>query len=152
MHRTTLIQQYLASFTPLYDRRVAIINGSAQPTEEELKAGAEQTLKDDEDAEPLPAPTPDEAGSKEGIESFWLTALRNHSGISELMTERDEAGLKYLLDIRYTHLEKPELGFKLVFEFAENPYFENKVLEKTYYYQVKTLAIQLEGRTTLIHM
>ena len=137
-------------FTPLYDRRVAIINGSAQPTGEELKAGAEQTIKDDEDAEPLPDPTPDEPGSKEGIESFWLTGLQNHSGISELITERDEGALKYLLDVRYSHLEKPELGFKLMFEFAENPYFENKVLEKTYYYQVKTVVNQGEGRVVLM--
>jgi len=135
----------------LYDRRVAIINGSAQPTEEELKAGAEQALKDDEETEPLPDPTPDEPGSKEGIESFWLTALRNHSGISELVTERDEGALKFLLDVRYSHLEKPELGFKLFFEFAENPYFENKVLEKTYYYQVnKTVASHREDRVVLM--
>lgn len=134
----------------MYDRRVAIINGSAQPTGEELKAGAEQTIKDDEDAEPLPDPTPDEPGSKEGIESFWLTGLQNHSGISELITERDEGALKYLLDVRYSHLEKPELGFKLMFEFAENPYFENKVLEKTYYYQVKTVVNQGEGRVVLM--
>ena len=66
----------------------------------------------------------------------------NHSGISELITERDEGALKYLLDVRYSHLEKPELGFKLMFEFAENPYFENKVLEKTYYYQVKLFSIK----------
>lgn len=133
----------------MYDRRVAIINGSAQPTEEELKAGAEQTLKDDEDADPLPDPTPDEPGSEEGIESFWLTALQNHSGISELITERDEGALKYLLDVRYTHLAKPELGFKLVFEFAENPYFENKALEKTYYYQVQAVVLRCEGRLVL---
>jgi nucleosome assembly protein 1-like 1 len=128
----------------LYDRRVAIINGSAQPTEEELKAGAEQSLKDDDEAEPLPDPTSDEPGSKEGIESFWLTALQNHTGISDLITERDEAALKYLLDLRYTHLEKPEIGFKLLFEFAENPFFGNKLLEKTYYYQVK--AVVLDAR------
>ena len=136
----------------MYDRRVAIINGSAQPTEEELKAGAEQTLKDDEDAEPLPDPTPDEPGSKKGIESFWLTALQNHSGISELITERDEGAIKYLVDIRYTHLEKPEIGFKLLFKFAENPYFENKVLEKTYYYQVEAAVIRREGRAVLIRV
>jgi nucleosome assembly protein 1-like 1 len=136
--------------TPLYDRRVAIINGSVQPTVEELKAGAEQSLKDDEDAKTLPDPIPDEPGSKGGIESFWLTALQNHGGISELITERDEGALKSLLDIRYSHLEQPELGFKLLFEFAENPYFENKVLEKTYYYQVKTSVDQFEGRVVLI--
>jgi len=62
--------------------------------------------------------------------------LRNHAGINELITERDEKALEYLTDIRYEHINGDRLGFKILFEFAENPYFTEKCLEKAYYYQV----------------
>ena len=67
-----------------------------------------------------------------------MTALRNHIGIAELITDRDEGALKHLVDIRLSYLppsEKP--GFKLTFTFEDNEYFENKVLEKTYLYQTE---------------
>jgi nucleosome assembly protein 1-like 1 len=92
--------------------------------------------KDDEDYTPLPksdGPSPSTAP----IPEFWLTALRNHIGISELITERDAGALKHLLDIQLSYLppdsEKP--GFKLTFIFSPNEFFENETLEKTYMYQ-----------------
>lgn len=66
---------------------------------------------------------------------FWLTALKNHIGLSELITERDEEALKYLTDLRVEYLDKP--GFKLVFSFSSgaSAFFSNKKLVKTYMYQ-----------------
>lgn len=70
------------------------------------------------------------------ISEFWLTALRNHIGISELITDRDAGALKHLIDVRLSYLESAEKpGFKLSFIFEPNEYFENEVLEKTYIYQ-----------------
>jgi nucleosome assembly protein 1-like 1 len=70
-----------------------------------------------------------------GIPEFWLTALKNSRSIVELITEEDEAALAHLEDIQLSYLEDAKPGFKLTFVFGENEFFENKSLEKTYYYQ-----------------
>nr|CAG8438714.1 1887_t:CDS:2 [Entrophospora candida] len=70
-----------------------------------------------------------------GIPEFWLTAMKNVESIENLITEQDEDALKHLVDIRMLYLEEKP-GFKLEFEFDEkNPFFTNKTLSKTYYYQ-----------------
>jgi len=43
------------------------------------------------------------------------------------ITERDEAALKYVKDIKSSNLEDNK-GFKLDFYFEENPYFKNTVV------------------------
>ena len=119
---------------PLYERRHALITGAAQPTEEELKDGAEASAKDDPDAKPLEIA---EGTPAAAIPEFWLTALRNHIGLGDIITERDEGALKHLVDIRIEYLPStdPKPGYKLIFEFSPNDYFENTLLEKTYIYQ-----------------
>lgn len=56
-----------------------------------------------------------------------------NSSLAETITERDEEVLKDLTDIRMEYLDRP--GFRLIFEFAENDFFTNKTINKTYYYQ-----------------
>jgi nucleosome assembly protein 1-like 1 len=100
---------------------------------DEIEAGEQASIKDNEDYTPLPK---DVIPSASGIPEFWFTALRNHVGLNELITDRDAGALKHLIDIRITYLEnegKP--GFKLIFVFSPNEYLENDVLEKTYLYQ-----------------
>jgi nucleosome assembly protein 1-like 1 len=80
---------------PLYERKNALIQGTWTPTTEEIEAGEALAQKDDSAYTPLPksdGPTPSTAP----IPEFWLTALRNHIGISELITERDAGALKHL--------------------------------------------------------
>ena len=48
------------------------------------------------------------------------------------ITERDEAALKFLKDIKSIRILEP-VGFKLEFYFDPNPYFKNSVLTKTYH-------------------
>ncbi|KAM0789370.1 hypothetical protein ACM66B_000200 [Microbotryomycetes sp. NB124-2] len=149
-----LEKKFAAKYKPLYERRRQLIEGKAEPTAEELAKGqeAEDELEDefeeDDDEEDeqegagkskgaLPEPTADElAAAPKGIPEFWLTALKNHLGLSEIITERDEEALKHLVDI---HLEYPDdkPGFKLIFEFADGAkeFFSNDKLVKTYYYQ-----------------
>lgn len=72
------------------------MTGAAEPTDEEIKAGEEQTLKDDPEATTLAEAEkelkPEEVSKDiKGVPEFWLTALRNHVDISVLITERDEA-------------------------------------------------------------
>jgi nucleosome assembly protein 1-like 1 len=129
------VLQFLELMLPLYERRRAIIEGRALPTQEEFDAGEKQSTKDDEDYTPLPK----DSTATSAIPEFWLTTLRNHVGLSELITDRDAEALKHLLDIRLEYLpgsaDKVALGFKLLFEFSPNKYFENTVLDKTYIYQ-----------------
>jgi nucleosome assembly protein 1-like 1 len=79
-----------------------------------------------------------------GIPHFWLTALRNHVGLNDLISDRDAEALKHLLDVRLEYLKegegqeaetKGQPGYKILFYFGPNEYFENDVLVKTYVYQ-----------------
>ncbi len=123
----------------MYERRNAIISGKEAPTLEEVEAGTQYSVKDDETYTPLPKDNPPSATV---IPEFWLTALRNHIGLADLITDRDEIALKHLTDIRYEYLDdssdselsgKP--GFKLIFTFSSNEFFENETLTKIYIYQ-----------------
>ncbi|KAJ6784858.1 hypothetical protein PWT90_00878 [Aphanocladium album] len=130
-----LEKKYFAKFTPLYEKRSAIVNGQTEPTEDEIKAG------EDENFEVQPkAAEGDEEGIKldipenvAGIPEFWLSAMKNQVTFAEIITDRDEAALKHLTDIRMEYLQEP--GFRLIFEFSANEFFSNKTLTKTYFYQ-----------------
>lgn len=140
-----LEKKYLALYTPLYTKRAQVISGAYEPTEEEVEAGKKVDQEQDEDSDQQKnkqpaASTSDNKQEEEedeqhvdGIPEFWLTALKNHPQISESITDQDEQALKHLVDIRLSYMDKP--GFKLEFEFADNDYFTDKVLTKTYYYQ-----------------
>ncbi|PSS02435.1 nucleosome assembly protein [Coniella lustricola] len=133
-----LEKKYFAKFTPLYQKRAEIINGNAEPTEQEIAEGEEddeQEEDDEEETKPESAEK-EEAASNEnvkGIPEFWLSAMKNQISLAEMITDRDEGALKHLVDIRMEYLERP--GFRLIFEFDENDYFTNKTVTKTYYYQ-----------------
>ncbi|KAI7877704.1 NAP-domain-containing protein [Lichtheimia hyalospora FSU 10163] len=140
-----LEKKYLGLYTPLYTKRAQVIAGAYEPTEEEVEAGKKVDEEQDQDNEqqkdkqPATSTSDDNKEDKEdhehvdGIPEFWLTALKNHPQISESITDQDEEALKHLVDIRLSYMDKP--GFKLEFEFADNDYFTDKVLTKTYYYQ-----------------
>ncbi|KAJ2912704.1 hypothetical protein MD484_g7718, partial [Candolleomyces efflorescens] len=136
-----LEKKYLGLSQPLYERRKAIITGSKPASKEEVEAGEQASLKDDEDYEQLPK---DVEPSPSGIPEFWLTALQNHPGIGDLITDRDADCLKSLTDIQIEYLTdsnaptddtKGKPGFKILFHFSPNDFFENAVLTKTYIYQ-----------------
>jgi len=136
---TELEKKYLDLTKPLFERRNGIISGKEVPTREEVEAGTQYSLKDDETYTPLPK---DDTLSAAAIPEFWLTALRNHIGLADLITDRDETALKHLIDIRYEYLtDSPEdehsgkPGFKLIFTFSPNEFFDNEILIKTYTYQ-----------------
>ncbi|KAJ5722904.1 Nucleosome assembly protein (NAP) [Penicillium malachiteum] len=129
-----LEKKFFAKFTPLYERRAAIVNGSKEPTEEEVEAGKEDEEEDEEEAETKETEEKqDEGEPMNGIPEFWLSAMKNQISLAEMITERDEEALKYLTDIRMEYLDRP--GFRLIFEFAENDFFTNKTITKAYYYK-----------------
>lgn len=132
-----LEKKYFAKFTPLYQKRAAIVNGKSQPTEEEIKAGEKDS--EDEDGKPgikTEAEEGEEDKPETGIPEFWLSAMKNEPSLAEMITEEDEGALKHVTDLRMEYLDKP--GFKLIFEFGENEFFSNRTLSKTYYYQEET--------------
>lgn len=156
-----LEKRFAEKYRPLYERRRAIIEGKDEPTEDEIKKGVEVEEEeeddedsdfedeedvDDEDDEEREKPKKERgvkpsdeelAQAPKGIPEFWLTTLKNHLGLSELITERDEDALRHLVDIRVAYPSDNRSGFTLVFEFGEGAkqFFENTKLEKTYYYQ-----------------
>lgn len=72
------------------------------------------------------------AGDEKGIFNFWLETLQSFRITSELIQEHDEPILSFLQDIRVVLFDKKPYGYTLEFHFAENPYFTNKCLTKTY--------------------
>ena len=128
-----LEKKYFAKYSPLYEKRANIINGKSEPSEEEVKAGQQQD-EEQEEATKLESgedgKIPEDAA---GIPEFWLSAMKNQVSLADLIMEHDEPALKHLTDIRMEYLEKP--GFRLIFEFADNEFFTNKSITKTYFYQ-----------------
>lgn len=132
-----LEKKYFAKFTPLYEKRAAVVNGTTEPTEKEIEAGEEDDEEDDDEetsgaADKAEKPAESNEAVK-GIPEFWLSAMKNQISLAEMITDRDEGALKHLTDIRMEYLDKP--GFRLIFEFDENEYFTNKTITKTYFYQ-----------------
>ncbi|KAI0344364.1 NAP-domain-containing protein [Trametopsis cervina] len=129
-----LEKKYAELQKPLWERRRDIVLGEAKPTVEEIELGEKESKKDDEDYEPLPAVSDPEPAA---IPEFWLTALRNHPGLNESITDRDAEALKSLTDISVSYLPASgtQLGFKITFHFKPNDFFTNTILEKTYLYQ-----------------
>lgn len=130
-----LEKKYFAKFTPLYQRRATIINGAAEPTDLEVDAGKGEEEEEDADVktEEASKKEDDKESPAAGIPEFWLSAMKNQISLAEMITDRDEEALKHLTDIRMEYLDRP--GFRLIFEFAENEFFNNKTISKTYYYK-----------------
>jgi nucleosome assembly protein 1-like 1 len=132
-----LEKKYFAKFTPLYQRRATIVNGAAEPTDGEVEAGKVDEEEEEEEEETAAKGEEESKDDKEtstaGIPEFWLSAMKNQISLAEMITERDEEALKHLTDIRMEYLDRP--GFRLIFEFAENDFFTNKTISKTYYYK-----------------
>lgn len=141
-----LEKKYFKKFTPLYEKRAKIISGAAEPTEEEITVGkaledaekARQEKEDDDDEEEPKEEVKTEEDTKDaepmvGIPHFWLTAMKNHPSLAEIITDTDDAALGSLVDIRMEYLNKP--GFKLIFEFGDSEFFSNKLLTKSYFYR-----------------
>jgi len=68
------------------------------------------------------------------LKGFWSQAMTNVTELEDMIEEWDEPVLEYLKDITKDFLDSNDLskGFKLMFHFAENPFFENEMLWKEY--------------------
>lgn len=68
------------------------------------------------------------------LKGFWAQAMANVAELEDVIEEWDEPVLEHLKDITKDFLDPNDLskGFKLMFHFAENPFFENEMLWKEY--------------------
>jgi nucleosome assembly protein 1-like 1 len=89
--------------------------------------------------------------SAKAVPDFWLTAFKNNRVIADFVEPHDEDAIKALLDVQVEYLDNfavsacrsqsPDFyrftgmlkGFKLSFIFAENEWFEDRVLTKSIY-------------------
>jgi len=118
-----LDRKYQQLYAPLFLKRASVAKGDYEPTEEESRIEGEEPVTLDDKSEK----------DIKGIPDFWLTALKNNTVIAQTITPEDEKVLAYLQDIRCATLEGDKHGFVLTFHFAENPFFVDSVLTKTYY-------------------
>lgn len=117
-----LEHKYQDLYAPLFLKRATVVSGEHEPSDEEARFGDEEPPKAD-----------DKDKDTKGIPEFWLTVMKNNPIVGDSITEKDEEALAFLRDIRYTRLDGDKPGFKLSFHFAENPFFTNKELTKTYH-------------------
>eukprot|EP00915_Cephaloidophora_sp_WS-2016_P006115 GHVH01008022.1.p1 GENE.GHVH01008022.1~~GHVH01008022.1.p1 ORF type:complete len:539 (-),score=62.58 GHVH01008022.1:1551-3167(-) len=84
--------------------------------------------------------------STQSMPGFWYIAMQNHPLIEEVLESHDEGPLRYLTNIdyewtlkhdalSYVDIQKNTKRFTLNFHFAENPYFSNSLLTKTFVVQ-----------------
>ncbi|KAF2637861.1 NAP-domain-containing protein [Massarina eburnea CBS 473.64] len=128
-----LEKKYFAKFTPLYQNRANIVSGATEPSDEQVTVGEKKDEDNDDEAVPEEDINKDEGKDVKGIPEFWLSAMKNQISLAEMITDRDEAALKSLTDVRMEYLDRP--GFRLIFAFDENDFFNNKTITKTYFYQ-----------------
>ena len=88
--------------------RHVLIHAADEPTTKELEAGAAQSAKDNVEDNLLAVPS---STVPTAIPEFWLTALRNHVGLSELVTDRDAGSSTSLTSVSSIFpLTKPSPG------------------------------------------
>jgi len=123
-----LEKKYSKLYDPILDKRAQVVSGEYEPTDEEAKYEREL-----EEGAKLREAKPDDASIK-GVPQFWLAAMQNYPMVADAITENDEEALGYLRDVRCVELDQEgQHGFTLTFHFAENPFFTNTTLTKTYH-------------------
>lgn len=67
------------------------------------------------------------------IPNFWVTVFVNHPQVSALLDEEDEEALQFLTKLEVEEFEDIKSGYKIIFHFNKNPYFENESLSKEFH-------------------
>ena len=76
----------------------------------------------------------DEIDEKKPIEKFFVRAIRNSNFFP--CNKKDGYVLEYLINIKIIPLEN-KVDFRVEYYFNKNPYMENTLLSKTYYFNLK---------------
>ena len=76
----------------------------------------------------------EESDDKKPIEKFFVKAIRNSNFFP--FNKKDGNVLDYLINIKFIPLEN-KVDFRVEYYFNKNPYMENELLSKTYYFNLK---------------
>ena len=118
-----LEQQHYDRCQSLFQEREAIIRG---------------TTKKGVNAPKSPSGHKGPSSLATGVPHFWLRAMQNNPRIARWIQPRDEPVLSYLRDIRIEFgFGKKVPGFKICFDFDENPFFDNRTLTKSFLYEME---------------
>ncbi|CAG7717021.1 unnamed protein product [Allacma fusca] len=127
--------KYLPQYQPYFEKRLEIISGKYEPTEEECDfvggSDSEAEMAETVAAIKLGESETEPKEKVPGIPDFWLTIFRNVEMLADMTEPADEPILKHLKDIKVKMNNEP-MGFTLEFHFSPNEYFTNEVLTKTY--------------------
>eukprot|EP00922_Rhytidocystis_sp_ex-Travisia-forbesii_P018897 GHVS01028054.1.p1 GENE.GHVS01028054.1~~GHVS01028054.1.p1 ORF type:complete len:365 (+),score=79.05 GHVS01028054.1:329-1423(+) len=106
---STLKAKYEKLYKPLYEKRADRLRQSGGP----------------DIMEPTGTPS---------LPKFWLKCFQNSNTLGEMIELGDEPILAYLQDVTSEWVDetRPHLGFKLLFKFAPNSYFNNTTILKQY--------------------
>ncbi|RYG43886.1 NAP domain-containing protein, partial [archaeon] len=107
VERKALELKYIEKYNGLAAKRAAILSGAEDPAAD-VEGAAEH----------------------KGVEGFWLQAMQNMRILSSVIEKDDEPVLKALQDVSLEYLDD-FAGFRIVFKFAPNDYFEDETLTKT---------------------
>lgn len=67
------------------------------------------------------------------IPNFWVTAFVNHPTLTTILEEEEEECLNYLSKLEVEEFEDIKSGYRIIFHFDPNPYFENGTLVKEFH-------------------
>jgi len=124
--------EYAQKYSSLYRERADIVSGAMEPSASQFVNPGD--LEDQDNEKIDNEKQENDNDSEKGIPDFWLTIFKNTEILAEMMQPHDEPILSALRDIKVSFPEPvTSMGFVLEFVFAENEFFEDKVLTKTYH-------------------
>jgi len=118
--RAALEAKFSAKISPLFDERFKIVTGEEEE-EEEAEVPQDNNGTNGEEVQ-----------KTVGVPAFWAAAIGQMEEVGEHVTESDIEALEYIRDIQC--IDRADgMGFKIIFYFAENPFFTNETLTKDYH-------------------
>ena len=116
-------RKYELLYQKVYEKRAAILKGSAMPDPETIEKFEEAKSKlVDEEYEKLEVPicdVKDIQNTQKGVSGFWVRAMEAHQALSQEISQKDRPILNYLEDIKL-ELHEEGFGFTLRFIFENN--------------------------------
>ncbi|XP_017038187.1 protein SET-like [Drosophila kikkawai] len=86
------------------------------------------------------------------VPNFWMTAIMNHPKVACILDEDEEDCLHSLSKLVVEESEDIKNGFRIIFHFNENAYFEDQVLTKEFFWESNSTSTPIkwkEGKNLL---
>ncbi|CAE7643524.1 NAP1 [Symbiodinium sp. CCMP2456] len=111
-----------------YEKEVQKLKRQFQAQQAPFIEARDKVLSEKEGSEDPVTGTP-------ALKGFWVQALLNHPAFEDEVESYDIPVLEFLRTIEAEDLDKEdaEKGFRLIFHFAENPYFTDSSLSQEYH-------------------